>query len=587
MRLLSTIAIIITVVFAANSTKAAGLIYTAVASGNFNSASTWQGGNIPPTTMAADSVYIPSGITVSITADIIISGSTADVFDVQGVLSAPTNTIQFVSVLLSGVGDIIADSFSGNFRQKNFLFSGNMNIAKLNGNGIYSGSGATFNISNTLYLTDTMNLASGRLNMMNGSRFHITQSVGKPSLLKLGGGATTVLTAPYDVEYHGTNLLAAIELTGAGLRNVTIGMNDSATNVTLAQALVVDGKLHIATGMLNLNAKNLVLNGDIQCDPKGAIKSGAFSNINFFTPGTVTGPLSFVPKFDTVNTFTLNTNATVPLGSSMTIERTLNLTKGKLYLNKQNIIMMVASAAANASPASYVITGDTGHVVTNIVQAGSYFFPVGTFAEYTPCKITSNLNDSVTRNMRVRVSPGVKASGYVGNDMAASQPVVNATWFLAADNKAVDYKLAVSWGNSAEVKNFDRSKSFMVHYINAYWTTLNGSAATSAGGLHTLERDAIKQTGPFAIFDANTVTVKDVVAQKEIKLFPNPATTVLYADVQERVQAQVYSTTGQLVSSTMLDARNNAINVSALAPGMYYIILHGDELKATGRFVKQ
>lgn len=60
-------------------------------------------------------------------------------------------------------------------------------------------------------------------------------------------------------------------------------------------------------------------------------------------------------------------------------------------------------------------------------------------------------------------------------------------------------------------------------------------------------------------------------ASANIKLFPNPAVNVLQVSVLNKTNLMVYTTTGQVVITTALEAGANEVDVSKLASGIYYV----------------
>ena len=564
-------------------------VYTASASGAFTSPGTWPGGIVPPTNMSADTIEIPPGITITLSADLVLSGTgNANVLEVDGLLSAPANTLTISGVRIDGVGDIMLDSLSGNLSGNKFAFSGNMTVNRMSDSRLYSTGGGDIIIADILYLKDTLSIATGTLVMQPGSKFHITGATGKPTMLKISPIGNLSLPAVYDVEYYGKPLTTGMEISGSGLRHLTLDMDTITTVVSISRGVATNGKLYLKRGTLNLNGLDLVIRDDFQADSGSGIRSSYASDISILSPMQHSGPLVFRPGGDTVKNLVINSNSNIVMGSTVSIARNLSLVKGKIELNKNNMFFIPGSTVSNAGPASYVITGDSAYVSTNRYTAGNFDFPVGTAGGYAPCSITLNQNDTAYRNMRVRVSPGVKSMGSTGNDMAVQQPMVNATWFLSFQNeKNTNMDITMAWEGKLEVNSFDRSTAYMSHYVNNYWLYLPGGKVTPQGMLHSISRTAVTATGPFAVFDANTVTVENVVTQTAINIYPNPATQLLYADVQQPAQALIYNAAGQVVSNTQIDAANKSINVAALPPGMYIIKLAGDELNAIGRFVKQ
>ena len=58
-------------------------------------------------------------------------------------------------------------------------------------------------------------------------------------------------------------------------------------------------------------------------------------------------------------------------------------------------------------------------------------------------------------------------------------------------------------------------------------------------------------------------------------------------NVNEKATATIYNTTGQAVLNTELGKNNSIINISHLAPGMYFVQLKNDTVNSTVRFVKE
>ncbi len=73
------------------------------------------------------------------------------------------------------------------------------------------------------------------------------------------------------------------------------------------------------------------------------------------------------------------------------------------------------------------------------------------------------------------------------------------------------------------------------------------------------------------------------------KAYPNPATHTLYVDLTDDNMKQlvVIDANGSVVSSAAIDAKHIEINTAALATGVYFLKLSGENTSAALRFVKQ
>jgi len=82
----------------------------------------------------------------------------------------------------------------------------------------------------------------------------------------------------------------------------------------------------------------------------------------------------------------------------------------------------------------------------------------------------------------------------------------------------------------------------------------------------------------------NLVLLTKETEQKKIKVFPNPASDVIYIDSSlPDFTYTIYSTTGINLGSSQSNAHH--IDISSLAPGMYLLAIHEPDL-FTSRFIK-
>jgi hypothetical protein len=86
----------------------------------------------------------------------------------------------------------------------------------------------------------------------------------------------------------------------------------------------------------------------------------------------------------------------------------------------------------------------------------------------------------------------------------------------------------------------------------------------------------------------NAVTGVFEDSEKIIDLYPNPANDILYVDgLQNKTNACIYSSTGQLMFSSEIDALNGEINVSALPSGLYILKMNVDDGVVVKRIIRE
>ncbi|MBI9063651.1 MAG: T9SS type A sorting domain-containing protein [Marinilabiliaceae bacterium] len=72
---------------------------------------------------------------------------------------------------------------------------------------------------------------------------------------------------------------------------------------------------------------------------------------------------------------------------------------------------------------------------------------------------------------------------------------------------------------------------------------------------------------------------------QSVKLFPNPATSILNVDVTGEAEVEIYNVAGQLVKAASI--RSNQVDVSDLNPGQYIITVKLSDAVYINRFIKK
>lgn len=548
------------------------IIYTAAQSGNFSSNSTWQGGFAPPVLSAGDVIIIPQGLNVMLGSDMGMAGNNAELW-VDGILSAPGNDIVIQNVPLYGSGTVNVDSFAGGVGPTaSFDFRGTINAKKLNTAFSSVPNAGTKINTDILYVQDTIIMTNGELAVANKIVVNNPNpGVAGPFLLTSGTGIYSTSNS-YEVVYMGGSVRTGFELAGLAAskcKQVEVNVNPAAEVMCQNSLLLPSASLILTSGTLNLNNQLLTVSstGDIMITG-GLIKSSPPSEIEINKD--ISAELKFT-QGSSVKDLVINVNNDVKLASDLKVAGSVDLQSGKLNVQDNTLSLVTGATVKNADAGKYIVTEEEGALAADIAPGASTTFHVGTAANYAPCNITSK-NNTVYNGLMVGVYPEVKAVGATGKVISNTQPLVSATWFIGSPNATtVDADIQVQWSSSMEVNGFNRQKAYISLLNGAKWDSQSPKAATDNSGNYTISREGVKYFSAFAVFDENTVDVQDMEVADKMQLYPNPASNVLHIKNAPQGMATIHNTTGRLVKSVSLQQGANTIDVSSLAPGLYYL----------------
>lgn len=579
-----------------SSVNSRAIIYTAATSGNFSATSTWIGGNVPPANVGANDIIIGGGITITLDVNLVLSNSNSLV-QLQSnarIQSTSSHYIALSAGLLTGDINSTIDVDSVYIANTNITYSGSITGKKITLAGPNLPGNITINADNYLYFT------SGLTNLPTGATVSLGTGTPIPTIVMDGGsyinsGANFSLATPYNVRYRqaSVSIGSGDELTGSGLKDIEIAIGQ-ANIVALDKDLTVNNLLKLTSGSLALNngTYKLLITGNGSFDPggNGNILGSSTAEIIITSSAANLGTVRFANGGSELKTLDMkagNSSAELKLGSSLSITGVLNLQSGRV--NVQDKTLTIAGGLGSitgGSANSYIVTEANGQLKQDIASNTTAVYPVGYAAAYAPVAITNNKNQLLT-GMNVNVQQGVKEQGTSGNDMAATKAVVDATWTTSVQGNPtnLDYKLQLQWGAGIEVNSFDRSRCFVAQY-GTKWNNQAGAAAVANGSLYTSEKNNITSGGTFAVLDENTLSVGEIATNSDMALYPNPAKDVLNITVKKAATAIIYNSTGQVILNVEVDKDNNIINISHLAPGMYFIQLNSDGLNSTARFMK-
>ncbi|MBX2907534.1 MAG: T9SS type A sorting domain-containing protein [Taibaiella sp.] len=558
-------------------------IFTAIASGNFSSASTW-GGLIPGSLISSDVVIIPSGIDVVLDADAVFSGSSSLMVN-GSLVSSGSTALVVTSGALSGSGTIDVDSMSVGL-SSGYSFTGMLYANDFTSVGANIGTAASIWVRNHLHLASgSLNLTDGNFTLYNNSM--VTLSGGT---IASSGTAMLHLDSVYSVVYTSASVTTGVELTGSGLDNVTVNLPGA---VTMSGDLSVSGNLTLSSGTLALNGHELTIGmgGNLITTGSGMLAGSTTSDLTIMSTSSLTGMLTFTGSGNALHDLTLNmgsSSATASLGTSLTLAGTLNLQNGKLVLGSNDLHINTGGMLMGGSASSYVIADGSGKLMMTLAASSTDTFKVGTASHFSPVILHAN-SGSATGDVGVNVTGAVYTDGTTGALLSSSEAMVSSTWFVSTTaTSAINYDMWVMWDASMEVNGFDRSNAYISHYTSGAWDSHMTSSAMASGSMYAISRTGITSLSPFMVTDNTfgSTRVTPVASNTGLSVYPNPVSNTLHFGSGGTVtSASIYNLAGKLVST--VSPVNNSLSVEALPKGFYTIRLSGADFYTTAKFVKE
>ena len=562
--------------------------FTAVASGNWSSQTTW-GGPAPSFNLTSDQVIIPAFLTVSLDNNLTVNGVTASL-NIQGTLTAVSSadSLELGFGAITGDGSITLQAVKLDSSAL-LAFTGTLSAELLYSSSLAIQSAASITVAQTLVLQGgVFTLSQGGLTLASNAVVNIEGGA------LVNSGAVLDLTSSYNVVYSNSSATTGLELSGSGLNNVTVNVPDSNT-VTLSGNLTVNGTLSLQSGYLALNGHTLHLSGNLATGGTGTIASTNNSSINISTASSPTGALQFAGGANVIKNLTVNVsgfNGVVTLGSDLTVYGNLTFTSGSLNVQNHGLTISSSGAVVNAGSSSYVITADSGYLAQQLTAGANNAttFDVGTLAHYTPATVQL-ASGSASGMVMVGVANSVLAQGTSGNDLSANQALVDATWFVHSDiSSNLNLTLGVSWPASLEVNGFIRDTAYIAHYTGGQWDQSSYLSAQAAGsGMYSIQRTGITSLSPFAVFGNHVATAVNEVEDARFVVYPNPVGNNVFVTTtlsNEKVNVDIVDLQGKVVKHLILTDMTSDISTAQLAQGTYFIKLYNDKLNVIKKIVK-
>lgn len=578
-------------------------IYTAAVSGNFSSAATW-GGSAPTAIIGANSIIIPSGITVTMDVNVSINSSfsTFQLFGTGRLVGSGSNYLAITEgqVTADLLCNITVDSLYINADADLGGYGGSIiaKRAQLN-TGATLSSGVRMQATEKLCLSNIANIISPPpVNIDANAVFELGVAGGtKPWLVMKGSSLNISLMSsttfnPYNLRYESGNYQVGngFECPNDSLGDIEIALGASQA-IALGSDLEVYNKLSVLSGILSIDNYVLTLENDATIDVQGSLSGNFVSDIIINASAANIGTMRFA-NGTALRSIVLDATPTSALDfeSDLIIDSALVLSAGVINVHDNTLQVRSGTGKTVGGGAnSYIITEASGRLRQEVKQDSTKIYHVGTVNGYAPISIKSI--GQTLPEFTINVIPGVLKNGTSGADWATTQPIVNATWTTShtGSQTNINYDAHPMWSAAMEVNGYDRSKAYVTKYTSTMWEPGTPAAAMAHGGMYGSTKTGINAFGQIAVFDANTVGITDVVTGQTINVYPNPAFSTLYFSLQNTgdVQATVYSTTGQVVANSTLNGSNNTLSVAQLPAGMYYVQLTGNGVNGTAKFVKQ
>ena len=563
-------------------------VFTAVLSGNFNAATTW-GGSIPSSILTTDVIIIPSGVTVTLNVSASFSASSS--LTVNGALNSGSyaTALHMTSGSFSGSGTVNVDSLELGL-MSGYAYTGNLVAQHLTSIGANISSASNIMVHNTLRLTSgTMNFTSGSLTLGAGA---VVEMAG--GAVASSGSGTLHLDSMYHVIYMASSATTATELSGSGLRNITISSSGA---VTLSSNLSMNGTLYLNSGTLMLNGHSLTFgtSSNLGASGGGTLSGNTSSDITIMTSGSLSGSLNFASGGNTLRNLSVHmggSSATAMLGSSLNLTGNLNLQNGKLKLGANNLNISSGGSLSGGSSGSYVIADGTGMLVMHLAAGNTDSFKVGTTTTYAPIAISAN-SSSATGDVSVNVMGDVYSSGTTGSSLAATRALVKNTWYVSSSaTSGISYDMTAMWDASMEVNGYNRTSTYLSHYTGGAWDVQSTSGASASGSMYMITRTGITSLSPFMVADNTTfgTTSAGVALEQgvrtEVNLYPNPTHGILYLGTPFPVErVRIHNMTGLLVFDKPVT--DNRIAVDNLPEGMYIMHITGSNFTTDKTFIKK
>ncbi len=528
--------VIATVLFTSLGANAA--TFTAVATGDWTSSTTWSGGIAPGTTINADDdIIITSGVTVFMDSDVTLNGFNILVpggsITVDGTLESTNGSTLFMNNGdLAGSGSLMLDrlEFSG---LSSFGFVGTADI------DAFATTNLALSIVSSVNIADTLILDDGSLTLGTGGTVDMQTNsnvlVNNGNIVISGGIFSSV--SSYNALYIGTSKNTGVEATGSGLANVTVNLDDNTQSLSLSADVTANGDFEIQSGNVDLNGSTLTLMADYTAASGTSLAGDAFSSLTIMSSSSLSSSLEFMSGSEELENLTIDFSGTgsasANLQTDLTINGMLSLNNGSLELDNTATLMMAANSEIMVEGGSMVnvngiFDGSNNYELTysgSTVMAGVEINGSGMTdltIDLTGENESVDLSDDVTLNANIMLQNGnldlngqdleiagdfeSTSTGQIEGDASSNLTISTMTsvsdtiWFAASANMLNDLTINVQdggmvmIGSDVEVTSLTFTSGMVAIFDNDLVVNSTISNASSANYVATEGSGSLSMT---------------------------------------------------------------------------------------------
>ena len=300
--------------------------YTAVVSGNWNSALTW-GGNMPGNVISGeDQIIIGAGVIVNMNVDVEINNQLA-IMTLLGTLESTQNDLTITAGTVAGTGELVVHE----------LKVGAMGNVATTGNiicDVFETASTTILIQGSLHISQMLKLMAGDLQLENTGEVMLNTGATiqiEDGHLVIGDGQFQTMGS-INLLYTGSSDTTGTETTVGTIANLTVNLSNSNATLTLNNGLTVTDTTHLVTGILVLNQQNLTLQGLVRSESNATIQGDIHAGLAI--TGNLDATITFSNNGHELDTLIIHQNGgSCILGSDLTVHQLLDIEQGELVLN--------------------------------------------------------------------------------------------------------------------------------------------------------------------------------------------------------------------------------------------------------------
>ena len=454
------------------------------------------------------------------------------------------------------------------------------------------------NFASDLTIHGTLTLESGHMSWNSGT---LTMATGS-TITRVDGqltasGGNFDGTNSHNVNYEGSSSTSSgLELTGSGLNNVSMNMDNSQDSLQVMNDLNISGSLDMTSGGMSMNGHDLTLNGDLSTTSDGWFSGNDNSDFTFNTNSLVGDTIWFNQNSYHVGDIVINAddNSDLMIGNDVMVQN-MTMSTGGVHLWDNTLWVASTGTITGASEDRYVMIDGHGNLAMNLQVSAPYtMYPVGTTTDYSPMSLQQTTG--AVGYFMVSTEDGVWSMGTSGDDFTTmGQSLVNRTWHVATQvSQQYSLNLMAMWSQGMEVNSFDRDNAYLMHYTNGNWdyASQSASAAVAVGTMYSIERTGVTSLSPFAVGDMGTSLKIDENTQLVSSVYPNPVRTTLNCEIalDENTTAQVIDPTGKVVMTNQIAATGSpmlyTIDFTNYTNGVYFVNFTNGKGTASYRVVK-